>query len=108
MTRTEKRQSALKDIETTIYYPNRDDWDESFWKHDYIVALTEQGIPFVVNADNEQDAVDYVIDDCQKNHPGLIMSREEEDEEEFLDEYISGGNEGLHLNTTYIHIQQIW
>jgi hypothetical protein len=26
-----------------VYYPNRDDWEEQFWKHNYLIWLTEQG-----------------------------------------------------------------
>lgn len=88
-------------------YPNKADYDEKFWKHNYKILLTEQGIEFIVNADCEQDAIDYVIDECEENHPGLIMSREEEEEEDFLDDYISGGNHGRYLNTFYIHIEEI-
>ena len=92
-------------IEGQVYFPNMDDWTESFWKHDYLILVTSQGIPFAVNADHEQDAIDYIIDYCTEHLPGLIMSREEEAEEEFLEDYIQGGNEGLYFNTFNIHIE---
>ena len=88
-------------------YPNRDDWDGGFWRNNYMVYLSEFGIPFAVNADNEQDALDYVIDHCEIHCPGLIMSHTDEEEEEYLDEYLCGGNHGRYLNTDYIHIEQV-
>ena len=91
----------------TIHYPNRDDWQEQFWKNNYQVFLTSQGIRFHVNADHEQDALDYVIDYCEEHLPGLIMSREEEIEEEYLDEYLCGGNHSRYLNTLNIHIELV-
>lgn len=92
----------------TVYYPNLSDWQEHFWEHDYLIRLTEHGILFAVNADCEQDAIDYLIDYCEVDLPGLVMSREEEEEEEeFLEEYICGGNHGIYLNTYYINIEEV-
>lgn len=88
-------------------YPNKDDFDAHFWKHDYRVLVSSQGIEFIVNADCEQDAIDYVIDYCEKHSSGLIMSRDDEEKEEYLDDYISGGNHGRYLNTTNVHIERI-
>ena len=89
----------------TIHYPNKDDWQERFWQNRYKVWLTAQGILFHVNADHEQDAIDYVIDYCEEHLPGLLMTREEEQEEEYLDDYISGGNHGVYLNTYNVRIE---
>jgi len=97
----------IANIERQVYFPNKEDWIHSFWKHDYLILLTSQGIPFAVNADNEQDAMDYIIDYCQRELSGLLMSREEEAEEEYLEDYIRGGNEGLVLNTFNVHIEII-
>ncbi len=94
-------------LEQDVNYPNLDDWNESFWKHDYLVHVTAQGTLFAVNADHEQDAIDYVIDYCQEHFPGLVMTREEQEKEEFLEDYLQGGNEGLYLNTMHICIEQI-
>ena len=90
-----------------IHYPNKDDFDGGFWKHNYKIFLTAQGIEYHVNADCERDAIDYVIDYCEENHPGLLMSIEERDEEKFLDEYICGGNHGLYLNTHNVYIEEM-
>ena len=84
---------------------NKDDYEENFWNHNYKITVTAQGLEFIVNANNEQDAIDYLIDYCQEHHPGLLMTHEETFEEEFIDDYICGGNEGLYLNTYNIHIE---
>lgn len=101
------KKEDLTTLGETIYYPNLSDWEEHFWEHDYLIRLTEQGIPFAVNADCEQDAIDYIIDYCEENLLGLVMSREEEEEEEFLEEYIFGGDHGIYLNTCYITIKEV-
>jgi len=90
-----------------INYLNKNDWDKIFWKHKYIVHVSAQDIIFAVNANFEQDAIDCIIDHCQKHNPGLLFTKEEEEDEEFIDEYISGGNEGLHFSTHNIFIEEI-
>ena len=97
----------LANMEKQANFPNREDWANNFWKHNYLIMLTAHGIPFAVNADNEQDALDYVIDYCEEHMPGLLMSHEEEKEEKYLDEYICGGNHGRYLNTLTIQIEEI-
>lgn len=87
-----------------IHYPNKEDWDSKFWKNNYRISLGF-GSVFMVNADNEQDALDYVIDYCEDNLPGFIMTEKEESEEDYLDDYVSGGNNGKYLNTFNIHIE---
>jgi len=82
-------------IEKQVFFPNRDDWAEDFWKRNYLVRLTTVGMPFAVNADNEQDALDYVIDYCEEHMPGLLMSHEEEEEEEHLDEFVVETTAGI-------------
>jgi hypothetical protein len=74
------------------------------------VSVTEQGIEFMVNADHEQDAIDYVIDYCRDNLPGLLLTDEEVVEAEkdgTIENYISGGNEGSYLNTDIIRIEKM-
>lgn len=120
----------IANVEDQVHFPNIDDWNESFWKHDYLILVTAQGVIFAVNADNEQDAIDYIIDYCEEYLPGLIMDEEQmndlindklermqkemtieefkerEDEKyEYLDEYICGGNHSKYLNTHNVHIE---
>jgi len=61
----------------------------------------------MVNADNEQEAIDEIIDFCEGNMPGLLWSRDDEPEQEFLDEYIRGGNHGRYFSTHNIYIEEI-
>ena len=97
------------------HYPNRDDWNESFWNNKYHVWITAQGIKFAVNANDEGEAIDYIIDYCQDNLPGLLFTHEEAHElrleslldygdERYVDDYISGGNEVLHLSSHNVHM----
>lgn len=85
---------------------------KSFWSKLYLIQLTSQGIPYVVNANHESDAIDYLIDYCEEHSPGLIMSEEEEarmyeEEPAYLDEFIQGGNHGRYLNTINIRFDEI-
>lgn len=92
-------------------YPNKDDFDEKFWKNNYLVTVTAQGIEFTVNADCEQAAIDYVIDYCDEIMPGLVAPYSELIEEGYTDteinDYICGGNAGLYLTTHNINIETI-
>jgi hypothetical protein len=91
-------------------YPNKDDFDEHFWKNNYLVSIgVLLTLQFRVNANCEQDALDCCIDYIQEHFPGLIMPIEEESNEEYLDEYIYGGNNCRYLNIGYdeLHIKTI-
>ena len=81
------------------YYPNQDDFVHNFWNHNYTVLVTAQGIRFVVNADNEQDAIYYIIDYCQEHLTGLVFTPDEAHnlrlesikdygDERYIDDYI--------------------
>ena len=95
----------------TPIYPNKDDYDEKFWRNNYRVLITGQGIEYIVNADNEQEAIDFIIDHAEENAPGLVASYQEliddgmSDDE--IEEYINGGNHCLYLTTHNIHIETI-
>lgn len=94
----------------SVIYPNRDDWEENFWRNKYLISIGAIGTQrYAVNADNEQDALDYAIDYIVEHFPGCVMSQEEIEEEEYLEEYISGGNEGRYLNFGYheLRIEQL-
>lgn len=103
----------IANIESQVYFPNIEDWKNNFWKNNYLVRLTSQGIPFAVNADSEQDAMDYIIDYCEDYLPGLLMDEEEEKvtretAPEYLEEdFYCGGNHSRYLNTREIYIEQI-
>ena len=76
--------------------------EEKFWDHSYKVILSQfdpSGI--IVNADNEQDALDYAIDFAEEQGwIGLFLDQDEitrldPNEQENL---IFGGNHGLALS----------
>ena len=73
---------------------NPDEYNHQFWKHNYVVELGIYGNSFLVNADNETDALDYVMDYCEAHCPGFVMSIEEETGLEYPEEYITAGNHG--------------
>ena len=75
-------------------FVNSDDRDY----HDYIFIIQGHLMhDFIVYADNLQDAIDAWIDylDESGDHPGYFMDTPEN--EEYLDEYIMGGNYGKYL-----------
>lgn len=90
------------------HYPNKDDWNEKFWKNNYRVLLTAQGIEFLVNANHEQDALDFIIDYCRQegNLPGLIAEDYELSDVETR-KFICGGNRGLYLTINNIYIEVV-
>lgn len=89
-----------------FYYVNLDDYDENFWGKNYIINV--EGVNFVANADNFQDAIDFIIDYCEWFLPGLLMTQDEVDEEEFLNDYICGGNHGRYINTPEVHLVKVY
>ena len=84
---------------------NPDDHLENFWGKNYSITVGRFGGPFIVNADCEQDALDYLADWCEVNAPGLLWTIEEELALEFPDEYITAGNHGRKFSEIEIHIE---
>jgi hypothetical protein len=82
--------------------------DKPFWKNCYLVGI---GIPIYVNADHEQDALDFAIDYAEKRKwKDLFLSDKEVEElreEGFLDEHVCGGNHGLYLSEIEVYIAKI-
>lgn len=108
----------VANMEAQVYFPNIEDWNEDFWPNNYLIQVTAQGIPFAVNAEHEQDAIDYIIDYCEEHMPGLLYTHEEAEElrqesitdygdERYIDDYISGGNHCLYLSTHNVHIEKL-
>jgi len=86
-----------------IIYPNIDDYRENFWNNNYKVLLTAQGIEFLVNADCEGDALDYIMDYVVDNDmPGLWQEYNPEGEE-----YTTAGNYGYQFTTHNIRIEKV-
>lgn len=88
-----------------INYVNLDDWNAGFWNNNY--AINIDSIEFIANANSAQDAIDYVIDYCEGFLPGLLMDQNDVDDEEFLDDYICGGNHGRYINSLNVNIEKI-
>ena len=86
------------------------DWNAKFWKNQYKVTMSEHGPVLYINADHAQDALDYAIDYCrEKGWKGLFLDQKEVmdlEAEGFLEDYISGGNEGLYLSSLYVFIEK--
>ena len=96
--------------DSEINFVNPDDINDSFWKHDYLILLTRFGIAFVINADHEQDAIDFMIDYIEsRKWDGLLLDYNDPDDLELIesDEYICGGNHGRYLSTYHIAIDMI-
>lgn len=73
---------------------------DEFTKNRYLITI-HLGGAYSVDADCEQDALDTVIDYwCKDKHKfrGYFLSDEEVEEEEYLEEYLMGGNEGVYTN----------
>lgn len=95
-----------------IHYPNKDDFDEKFYPNNYKVFVTAQGIEFHVNAHDEGEAIDAVIDYCEeKEMKGLVSSYLELKDDDYTDteieDFTCGGNHGLYLTTHNIHIEKL-
>ena len=55
-------------------YANPDDWSESFWKHSFVVYMANIGECIAVNADTEQDALDFAVDAVEDDSPGYFAA----------------------------------
>jgi len=89
--------------------------EELFWKGMYIVWLSAIGGGLLVNADNEQDALDSAIDHAEEQGwEGLFLQDDdieeirEEHGEEGLDDYTSGGNHGRYLNDFNVNLKLLF
>jgi len=88
--------AALPDV----IYVNLEDWNNNFWKNKYLISMPVIGHLFAVNADHEQDAMDYVIDYCDEKG-WYAMTEQDILDEKYLDEYVNGGNHGIFLNVPW-------
>lgn len=57
-----------------------------------------QNYTFYLSEFDEQSALDKMIDYCENNIPGLIMSRDEERSNSYLEDFIYGGNYCRYMN----------
>ena len=104
-----KKQAKALDIDG-VTYVNSEDISSNFWKNNYKISLGAIGTShYLVNADNEQEAMDELIDYLEKTTPTVLFTPEEDEEIEFHEEYYTGGNHGRTLNypTSEIRIEKI-
>lgn len=84
--------------------------ETKFWDHSYRVFLSAHN-NLTINANHEQDAIDFAIDYAEaQGWEGLFLSSEEVAEleaEGFLEDYTSGGNHGRYLNSLDISIVKL-
>lgn len=85
--------------------------DEKFWKYSFRVHLHELDEGILINADHEQDALDYAIDYAEdQKWEGLFLTQEQIEElgkEGFLEDYMSGGNHGRYLSSLNVTITKL-
>ena len=103
--------TTAKVCNPTDFFPWEENKLEPFWNNIYLLLVTHYGFSYIVNANCEQDALDYLIDYLEEEeHDALLMSTEEmieAEEEGFLEEYPSGGNHGRYIYTHNLRIEQI-
>lgn len=80
--------------------------ETKFWNHSYRVHLSEYSNGgLLVNANNEQDALDYAIDYAEEqNWMGLFIENPTDEE---MESHITGGNHGLTLSSENITIEKV-
>ena len=84
--------------------------DKPSWKHTYSINILNYGVEFRMGADDLQDVIDAMMNYVATEYPRLIMTLDEEDEiraQGNIDKYISGGNDGRHLNTLQYIIREM-
>ncbi len=93
------------------YFPNLDDWNGDFWRHDYLIFITAQGILFAVNADSADSALDEIADYAERHMPGLVSSYDEMVRDGYTDleieEYVVAGNHSVYFTTHNITIKEL-
>ena len=93
-----------------INFVNPDDINDNFWGKTYLICITRFGMPYVINSDNEQDAIDEMIDYIEANKwEGLLLDQNDDDDNEMIESgnYICGGNHGRYLSTYNVRIESL-
>jgi hypothetical protein len=104
---TLKLEQKIAALPEDVIYVNPEDWNNNFWKNKYLISMPAIGTShFAVNADHEQDAMDYVIDYCEEKG-WYAMTEQEILEEKYLGEYVNGGNHGIFLNVPWHEVNTV-
>lgn len=85
--------------------------DKRYTRSTYEVAF-HNAPTYIVHADDETEALDAVIDRWEENesqNPGYFMTAEDEAEEDYPEEYVSGGNHGRRTSFRWeeVHIKTL-
>ena len=83
-----------------VIYINIEEFVSDWYSHNYRINIG-QATPFVVNASNEQDAMDELIDYLERHMQSMLFTPEEVREKERegnLEDYYTGGNHGRIIN----------
>ena len=99
--RSRTPEQKIAALPEDVIYVNLEDWNNNFWKNKYLISMLD--MRYAVNADHEQDAMDYVIDYCEEKG-WYAMTEQEISEEKYLDEYVNGGNHGIFLNVPWHNV----
>lgn len=77
--------------------------DEHFWREAFAVSLAPEGDYFLINADNEQDALDAAVDVAEeRGYKGYFMDDEEARQAEAEGESVTfAGNHSLPLSNEF-------
>lgn len=85
--------------------------DKNIWARQYNVILNAHAETLQVYADHEQDALDYAIDHAwSRGWIGYFLDDADLTEiriDGFLDDYVSGGNEGRYLSSMNVSIVDV-
>ena len=90
-----------------IIYINIDEFVSDWYPNNYRINIG-QATPFIVNAANEQDAMDELIDYLERHMQSMLFTPEEVRETERegnLEDYYTGGNHGRIINEYSDHIR---
>lgn len=88
---------------TVLLNPENEDWCKTAW----LVFSNEFCQGCIIWESCEQDAIDTLIDYCEKKgYKGLVSSLDELEEGE-EEEYICGGNHGLYLTSNNVYISKL-
>jgi hypothetical protein len=120
---SDKKGDCIEFANANDYFWENRSGPPGFWDHRYLVTLSEFGPTLMVNADNEQDALDFAID-CAEEQGWEGLFLDDLDIQElinravndgysddliytYLDEYPSGGNHCRYLSSYNIFIKEV-
>lgn len=89
------------------YFVNVNPEDADYARHSYKIDI-HLAPSYVVHADYEGEAFDILIDYWEKNeaeNPGYFLTDSEVQQEDYLDEFLNGGNHGRYTSFRFEYIR---